>query len=148
MNQPRLSKILLVDDEAFIRTTIKHMLRNVAQYGALQVFEARDGETALTLVRSSAPDLIICDIGMAPMSGLDFVKELRGLADPALRQTPVIMLTADANEGTVVEAMRVGANGYLLKPVSANQLRARMEATFKRTFPPQGLAEPTRPIAS
>ncbi len=141
MTQAVVTRILLVDDEAFIRTTIKHMLRGMAAYRTLEVLDASNGATALELVRTSEPCLILCDVSMAPMSGLDFVKELRGLPDLWLRQIPVVMLTADAQEETVAKAMSLGANGYLLKPISTKQLHARIEATFKRVLSPPDTAD-------
>lgn len=135
MNETCATRILVVDDKSFIRTTIKQMLRTIAAFDVLEILDASNGPTALELVRSSTPNLVLCDVGMLPMSGLDFVRELRGLPDRLLRQTPVIMLTANAQEETVAKAMSLGANGYLLKPVSTKNLRARIEATFKRVIP-------------
>jgi DNA-binding response OmpR family regulator len=72
---------------------------------------------------------------MAPMSGLELIKKMRDLADPVLSQTAVIMLTGNGDEGTVAEALKLGIAGYLLKPVSAKDLRGRIEAVIKRGLP-------------
>jgi CheY-like chemotaxis protein len=123
-------RILIVDDEPFMRATIKHMLRSIGQF---EVSEAGDGAAALTLVSEVEPELILCDIGMLPMSGLEFVRRLRGLDDPGLARTQVIMLTANAQERTVKDAARLAISGYLLKPVSPRRLGARMRALFEPT---------------
>jgi two-component system chemotaxis response regulator CheY len=120
-------RILLVDDDSFMRSTIKRMLR-VIGYG--DVSEAGDGSTALSMVEECRPDLIICDIEMAPMRGLEFVEKLRRAEEPALRDTPVIMLTGDVNEATVRNAVKLGIRGYLAKPVSPKQLGARVAAVL------------------
>lgn len=128
-DKSRSLKILIVDDEAFICSTIKHMLKAMGSY---DVRDARNGAAALTLVQKFAPDVILCDVEMQPMSGLDFVREVRGLADPGLRDTIVIMLTASADAETVSVAMKLGIGGYILKPVSAKDLRVRIEAVLKK----------------
>jgi two-component system chemotaxis response regulator CheY len=118
MNQIQ-SRILVVDDEPFIRRTVKSILRVVGQF---QMEEAADGESALALVDSFRPHVVLCDVGMAPMNGFAFLEKLRSHHDEALRQTPVVMLTADASEGTVRAAMKLKPAGYLVKPVSPKKM--------------------------
>lgn len=83
---------------------------------------------ALILVASFRPDIILCDVGMKPMSGLDFVKRLRGLADLSRADTPVIMVTGRAEEQSVMEAAKLRISGYLVKPVSTKLLAGRIDA--------------------
>jgi two-component system chemotaxis response regulator CheY len=128
-------RILIVDDEPFLRTTVRLVLRQV---GRFEVADADDGETALAKIDKFRPDLILCDIGMGGMSGLDFVARLRRLPDPKLARTPVVMLTADADVATVQEAIKAGVNGYLVKPVSAKMLAARLEQLLPATTPTGG----------
>lgn len=125
--------ILLVDDDGFVRAAIKNMLQRIGQF---EVTPAGDGHAALEILQSARPDLILCDIGMTPMNGLEFVERLRAHAEPELRKLPIIMLTANNNGGTMLKAMKFGIAGYLLKPISAKQLHARIEAALKRQLPP------------
>jgi two-component system, chemotaxis family, chemotaxis protein CheY len=114
-------RILLVDDEAFMRRTARSMLRAT---GRFIVEEAADGAAALALLAWFLPDLVLCDVGMLPMSGMEFVERLRCHTDHTQRGTRVIMLTADANEATILSAAQLQLSGYLLKPVSPKQLGA------------------------
>ena len=84
MNTPRLERILVVDDEAFIRTTVKAILRVVGQF---RLEEAEDGESALTMVSSFRPDVVFCDVGMTPMDGFAFLEKLRQHRNHAVRTT-------------------------------------------------------------
>jgi len=114
-------RILVVDDESFMRMTVRSMLRVI---GRFNVEEAADGAAALATLAVFRPDLVLCDIGMAPMGGIEFVEKLRRDHDEARRATRVIMLTADANEATILTVVRLRLVGYLLKPVSPKQLGA------------------------
>jgi len=114
-------RILVVDDERFMRTTIKSMLRAA---GDFYVDEAADGAAALATIDVFRPHLVLCDVAMSPMGGIEFVERLRRHTDEARRATRVIMLTANANEETVRFAKRLQLDGYLLKPVSSKQLGA------------------------
>lgn len=127
MSNPKTPRILIVDDERFMRTTVKQMLRLIGQF---TFEEAGDGAAALLAVAGFKPDLVICDNGMAPMSGLEFLDKLRDHDDEALRRTPVIMLTGDAKEGTLLDAARMQVSGYLVKPVSPKQLGDRLRVVF------------------
>lgn len=108
-------RVLIVDDEPFMRNTIRAALKTI---GNFNVVEAGDGETALRLVISGKPHLVLCDIGMEPMSGLDFVKALRNQPDATVRDTTVVMLTMHADEVTVQAAVKLKTKGYLLKPIN------------------------------
>ncbi len=127
-NRP-LNRILIVDDEKFMRTTIKVVLRAVGRFTSE---EAADGAAALDKLAEFRPDLVLCDVGMTPMGGLEFVEKLRSQTDP-LHATPVIMLTADASESTIVNAARLQISGYLLKPVSPKQVAKLFHAIFDMT---------------
>jgi two-component system chemotaxis response regulator CheY len=132
MNNLQGLRILIVDDERFMRSTIKAALRVV---GCLDIAEAADGETALRLVGEYKPDLVLCDIGMEPMTGLQFVKRLRNHANPALREIPIVMVTAHADASTVLKAADLGIAGYLVKPISPKQLEDRLRAIFRHRQP-------------
>ena len=120
--------ILIVDDEPFIRRTVRAMLSRV---GCPYAEEAEDGERALSYIEMSKPDLVLCDLEMKPMGGLEFVRRLREHANPALRDLPVIMLTSDADPKSVQTAAKFAISGYLVKPVSPKQLADRVDRIFK-----------------
>ena len=128
-------RILIVDDEPFMRRTIRAMLRRI---GCPFVAEATDGETALALINDEKPDVVLCDLAMKPMGGLEFVRRLRGGADPTLRDLPVIMLTSTADPSAVQASAKAGISGYLVKPVSPKQLADRLDRIFKGKRLPDG----------
>lgn len=114
-------RILVVDDEEIVRRAERKML---AQFGATNVAEASDGQQALEAFQRFKPDLIICDVHMKPLGGLEFVAALRA---SSAERTPVIIVTGDKSVDTVAEARKNGVAGYLLKPMNALDLRIRVE---------------------
>jgi CheY-like chemotaxis protein len=126
-------KVLIVDDEAFMRRTIKAMLRVV---GRFLVEEADDGDAALALLPTFRPDIVLCDIQMPRVDGLQFVRQLRDHREGDLRETPVLMLTVSADEATILDAARLQLSGYLVKPVSPKLLGSHISAIV-RTRPPE-----------
>lgn len=122
-------RVLVVDDELFMRVTINRMLRTL---GDAVIEEAADGEVALTAVPSFKPDVVLCDVSMKPMTGLQFVERLRQHADPAVAGTPVIMVTGKSDQDTVQGALRLGISGYVLKPVSVKNLAARLQTALEK----------------
>jgi two-component system chemotaxis response regulator CheY len=127
MNTHRLERILVVDDEPFIRRTVRSILGIVGQF---ELEEAADGESAFTMVSSFRPDVVFCDVGMAPMDGFAFLEKLRHHEDAVLRKTRIVMLTGDASETTVKTALRLKPDGYLIKPVSPRKMAALLESMF------------------
>ncbi len=130
MSGPPTLRVLIVDDESFVRSTIKAILRVIGDFA---VTEAGDGEAALALleIESNRPDLVLCDLNMQPMGGLQFVGALRSHANPALRDIAVVMVTVHADELSVQNAVRLKIAGYLVKPISPKQLRDRLQAIFR-----------------
>jgi len=86
-----------------------------------RVLEAGNGAEALTVLQSNAVDLILCDINMPVMDGLEFVKQLSGVANA--KGVPVVMITTEGSEAHVVQAISCGARGYILKPFTAEQVK-------------------------
>jgi two-component system chemotaxis response regulator CheY len=124
-------RLLLVEDEKFIRHTIRQLLRSL---GISDIREAADGTDALAAMRDGfQPDVIICDVQMAPMDGVTFLKAIRKEADPALAAIPVIVLTVSADATVVREFRHLGISSYLLKPVSRKQLDDHVTAAIRRT---------------
>jgi DNA-binding response OmpR family regulator len=116
--------ILVVDDEVRITQLVRDYLVH-AGYAAVT---AGDGRTALALYRSEKPDLVVLDLGLPEMDGLDVARELRKLGD-----TPIIMLTARAEETDKLIGLELGADDYITKPFSPKELVARVRAVLRRT---------------
>jgi len=129
MNDPKYGKfdVLVVEDQPFIRQIVKGILRNLG-FGSIR--EAGDGTQALASVQLAPPDLIVCDIQMEPMGGLEFLTILRGSASPRLRRVPFIFLTALSEEAVVREAVGEGVDGYILKPVTQKALEQRIHTAL------------------
>jgi two-component system chemotaxis response regulator CheY len=114
--------VLVVDDDAFLREICATLLREL---GVRSVTEAKDGSEALRLVRStiSVFDVILCDIDMPVMDGFEFLKQLRSNKYIKHNDIPVLLLTSGAEERKVHDAIHLGIHGYLLKPISKNDIR-------------------------
>jgi two-component system chemotaxis response regulator CheY len=116
-----MTKVLLVDDSAVMRKIIQ---RNIKETGLIvdEFIEAGDGNQALDKVNADGDlDLILLDWNMPNMSGIEFVKTLRSLN--LAKRIPVVMVTTEGSEAKVAEAKESGADGYLTKPFTADQLR-------------------------
>lgn len=123
------TRILLVEDEKHTRQVIAGMLRTL---GFEKIDEACDGEQGFNEVLRTRPAVVLCDIHMAPVGGLDFLSKMRALANRSIADTPVIFLTADHQEETVLTAKKVGADGYLAKPVSPAMLQQRLDGVLRK----------------
>ncbi|MEZ4728118.1 MAG: PAS domain S-box protein [Caldilineaceae bacterium] len=115
------SRILVADDNADMRTYLAHLL---SQH--YQVTTVADGAAALAAIRRQQPDLVISDVMMPKLDGFELLQAVR--TDPQLRATALILLSARAGEESRVEGLRAGADDYLVKPFSARELLARVEA--------------------
>jgi PAS domain S-box-containing protein len=120
----RAARVLVADDNADMRQYVARLLGE-----RYQVEAVADGQAALPAARQRKPDLILTDVMMPQLDGFGLLREVR--ADAALRETPVIMLSARAGEESRVEGMGAGADDYLVKPFSARELIARVEAHLK-----------------
>ena len=126
-------RVLVVDDNDFMRDLVASMLREM---GFRDIYHASDGEDALKRTMEVEPGLIVCDVDMEPMNGLDFVEHLRKQKPADGIQVPVILLTAHTEAAIVQRAIKLGINGYVVKPVKKNQLEARVLTALERTQPP------------
>jgi CheY-like chemotaxis protein len=118
--------ILVVDDNAYMRRLTRMMLTNL---GAKSVLEAPDGLAALEAIRTADPDVMLLDWDMPVLNGIEVLRIVRSFPRPNL---PVIMLTTRAKRSYVNEALRAGANEFLLKPTSPKALCDRlMSIVFK-----------------
>ncbi|MEK7230013.1 MAG: response regulator transcription factor, partial [Candidatus Binatota bacterium] len=116
-----------VEDEPDIRKLVHY---NLAQE-RFKVIEAEDGEKALKLVQREKPHLIVLDLMLPGLSGLELCRNLRGR--PETSQIPILMLTAKAGEADRIVGLEMGADDYLTKPFSPRELVARVKAILRRT---------------
>lgn len=114
------NRILLVDDNADMRDYVTRLLSQ-----RWQVETAANGAIALNLIQRQLPDLVLTDVMMPEMDGLQLLKMLR--ANPVTKSIPIIMLSAQVGETAMVEGLEAGADDYLIKPFSARELMARVE---------------------
>jgi two-component system, chemotaxis family, chemotaxis protein CheY len=113
-------KALVVDDSMTIRRIV---IKALGLVGITDATEASDGAEAVKAVQSGAFDLILLDWNMPKLSGIDALKQMR----QAGNKTPVIMVTTEAEKARVIEAIKSGANDYLIKPFSPDQLAAKVK---------------------
>lgn len=123
-----LARILVVDDDNVMRTFVVNSLRRL---GLQQIETATDGATALRAMVAFKPDLVLTDIHMQPMNGLDFVRQLRGHAHPLIKNMKVIFMSADASAATLGDALPLGTYGYIVKPPTLETLQAKIELALK-----------------
>ena len=119
-------KILVVEDEPDIRKLVHY---NLTQ-DHYKVVEAEDGEQALKIIQRDKPSLVILDLMLPGMSGLELCRTLRGQDETA--KLPILMLTAKAGEADRVLGLEMGADDYLAKPFSPRELVARVRAILRR----------------
>jgi DNA-binding response OmpR family regulator len=119
------ARILVADDNE----TNRDILATRLEANGYEVLHAGDGEEALAVTRRDSPDLILLDIMMPKLDGIEVCKRLK--ADAALPFTPVILVTAKADSGDVVEGLDAGADEYLTKPVDQKALVARVKALLR-----------------
>jgi DNA-binding response OmpR family regulator len=118
--------VLAADDDEDILELITFRLER----SGYTVVQARNGEEALTLAEAKPPDLMVLDVMMPKMDGLEVTRRLR--ANPATSRLPIILLTARAQEADVQNGFDAGADDYLRKPFSPQELRARVQAMLGR----------------
>lgn len=119
-------KLLLVEDDP----DLLEVLRMTLQREGYETVEARDGEEALRQARRHAPDLVVLDVMLPKLDGIEVCRQLR--ADRSLQHVTVLMLTARAEESDVVLGLGVGADDYLCKPARPRELAARVKALLRR----------------
>lgn len=117
-------KILIVDDNPDMRSYIKGLLQS-----RFHVITANNGKEALDAIKETNPDLVVSDIMMSQMDGIQLMKTLKG--DPETQGLPVILLSARAGEEAKIEGYEIGADDYLVKPFSAKELIARITSQIK-----------------
>lgn len=113
-------RALIVDDSSVMRKIVE---RSLAQAGIemAEVFQAGNGAEALAILKDNRVDLILCDINMPVMDGLEFIKQLPGVVNA--KDVPVVMITTEGSEAHVVQALSCGARGYIRKPFTPEQVK-------------------------
>jgi len=119
-------KIMIVDDYATMLRILRNLLKQL-EFG--NVDDASDGEDALRKLKTNGPyDLIISDWNMQPMTGIEFLKQVR--ADDKMKHIPFIMITAESKAENVVAAKQAGVSNYIVKPFNAETLKMKMTSVL------------------
>jgi two-component system chemotaxis response regulator CheY len=113
-------RALIVDDSSVMRKIVERSLRQ-AGIDLTQVLQAGNGAEALAVLKDNRVDLILCDINMPVMDGLEFIKQLPGIENA--KDVPVVMITTEGSESHVVQALSCGARGYIRKPFTPEQVK-------------------------
>jgi len=131
--QARPTVALVVDDEPKIRD----LARRYLEADGFQVLEAADGEAALTVLAETEPDIVVTDIMMPVLNGLELLRQIR-----LTSSVPVVMLTARDDEIDKVLSLTTGADDYVTKPFGGRELAARLRAILRRLQPPHAASAP------
>jgi len=126
MPDPKM-KILVVDDFSTMRRIVKNVLK---QLGFDNVEEAEDGAMGLAKLKTGGFGFVVSDWNMPNMDGLDMLKAIR--ADAAIKDTPVLMVTAEAEKDKVIAAIQAGVNNYVVKPFTAEVFKEKMDKIFDK----------------
>ena len=120
--------VLAADDNEDILALVAFRLERAGY----RVLQARDGDEALRMVMDSRPDMVILDLMMPRLDGYEVTRRIRAADDEATRRMPVMLLTARAQEADVSRGFEAGADDYLRKPFSPQELLARVQAMLER----------------
>jgi two-component system chemotaxis response regulator CheY len=118
-------KILVVDDMATMRRIVKNIFK---QLGFVNVEEAENGKEALDKLKAAKFDLVVSDWNMPVMPGIELLKNIR--ADSALKDIPVLMVTAEAQKDNLLEAIKAGVSNYIVKPFTAESIKQKLDKIF------------------
>jgi two-component system chemotaxis response regulator CheY len=118
--------VLVVDDAATMRRIVRSLLREL---GIKNVREAEDGVQALEDLKRMKADLVVSDWSMPNMTGIELLRAIR--ADETLKETPVLMVTAESKKENIMEAVQAGVNNYIVKPFNSKTLEEKLGKIFK-----------------
>lgn len=122
------ARIVVVEDEKIMSTFILTSLRRL---GILDLFAFENGAQALKELPKVRPDLILTDVHMQPVGGIELVRQLRASPNNQICNTPVIFLSADSTSSTVAEALPLGVAGYIVKPPNLDALAKKIEQALR-----------------
>ena len=117
------SDVLVVDDSAAIRKILQRVLRQTG-IAIRTIHEAGDGQQALEVLKAQRIDLVLTDINMPVMDGLQLLATIK--STPSWKPIPVVMITTEGGEAKVSEAVKLGAAGYVRKPFTADQIKEKL----------------------
>jgi two-component system chemotaxis response regulator CheY len=126
------SDVLVVDDSAAIRKILQRVLRQTGM-AIGNIYEAGDGQEALQILNSQKINLVMTDINMPKMDGIQLLAAIKGV--PGWRGIPVVMVTTEGGEAKVGEAVRLGAAGYVRKPFTADQIKEKLVGVLPAAIP-------------
>jgi two-component system chemotaxis response regulator CheY len=118
-------KILVVDDMSTMRRIVKNIFK---QLGFNNLEEAENGKDALDKLKAAKFDLVVSDWNMPVMPGIELLRNIR--ADAALKHIPVLMVTAEAQQGNLIEAIQAGVSNYIVKPFTAETIKEKLDKIF------------------
>jgi two-component system chemotaxis response regulator CheY len=118
--------VLVVDDAATMRRIVRSLLREL---GIKNVREAEDGEMAFEDLKRQKADLVVSDWAMPKMTGIELLRAIR--QDDALKEIPVLMVTAESKKENIMEAVQAGVNNYIVKPFNSKTLEEKLNKIFK-----------------
>ena len=121
-------RVLIVDDDELMRSFVADLLRRL---GVHQIEQAADGKSALVTLIKFQPDLVLSDIHMQPMDGMEFVRQMRRLPNHQISHTRVIFMTSDHAKETLSDAVPLGLRGYIIKPPAVDTLKAKIETAMR-----------------
>ena len=119
--------VLIVDDSAAIRKILQRVLRQT-DLNLGDIKEAGDGTEAVEILKDRTFGLILSDINMPQMDGLQLLARIKEM--PHLKKVPVIMITTEGGQGKVMEAVQLGATGYVRKPFTADQIKEKLSGVL------------------
>jgi len=125
-----MKRVLIIEDDRDIVELVRYNLANEG----FQVTSAQDGSTGLSTLKKTPPDLLLLDLMLPKLSGLEICREIR--RDDSLNRLPILMLTARGEEADRVVGLEMGADDYVTKPFSPRELLARVKALLRRAEPP------------
>ena len=122
-------KAMVVDDSRTARLMLAEMLREM---GVSSIAKAEDGADAMQQLKEFAADIVICDLHMAPLDGIEFTRLLRTADDSPNPYLPVLMMTGDATQKQLANALNAGVHGFMSKPLQSDSLRRQIKLVFSR----------------
>lgn len=118
-------KVLVVDDFATMRRILKSILK---QIGFTNIIEADDGSSALAMLKKDKVDMIMSDWNMPKVTGLDLLKAVR--SDESTKDIPFLMVTAEGQKDSVIQAVQAGVSNYIVKPFTAETVKEKLKQMF------------------
>ena len=124
------AKVLVVDDNEDVRDLVVHILNA----DGFHVFSASEGLSALSILKANDIDLVLLDVMMPGMSGLEVLTEIRTGSDKKIREVPVMMITAKSSTEDIDKALALGANSYVVKPFRGTTIREKVRTILELPF--------------